>query len=286
MKKAAKQMVSGLAALALVVTLSAPVLAESVPPETQPQPLTCPAHTEHDDTCGYQEGAEASLCTHTHDENCGYVEAVEGAPCTFVHQHDASCGWAEAVAGSPCTAENPDTHAHDETCGFVAEVAESPCTYDPASHVHKVNDAEGGREGPLGGDESCGYVEAVEGQPCTHQHDAECGYREGVEAVPCTHACELCAPALAEDSAPMMAPAQNGTAPTALPLPANGLGQPWDGIDFGALEGSGIYYGTYNHATGINNYNGYWPTESAAYPVLWRVMGEENGDGHLTVLSE
>ena len=55
---------------------------------------------EHDETCGYVEGAE---CGHEHDGNC----AEDGAECDHT-QHDEACGYIEAA---PCG------HVHDANCG-------------------------------------------------------------------------------------------------------------------------------------------------------------------------
>ena len=70
------------------------------------------------------------------------------------------------------------------------------------------------------------------------------------------------------------------TAHAILPLPS--AGQIYDGVDFSALAApnTGIYFGKYNHATGFSSYEG------VDAPILWRVMGEEAGDGKITVLSE
>ncbi len=64
-----------------------------------------------------------------------------------------------------------------------------------------------------------------------------------------------------------------------------------DGIDFDALTGNGIYYGTYDHATSVQNNNdnkGDLVTgrEGRAAPILWNVMGEEGTDGKLALLSK
>lgn len=72
--------------------------------------------------------------------------------------------------------------------------------------------------------------------------------------------------------------------------PTPGLGDPADGVDIDALftPGNGIYYGAYEHATSLeDNQEGVVTgRESSPTPVLWRVMGEENGEGYITLLSE
>ena len=76
------------------------------------------------------------------------------------------------------------------------------------------------------------------------------------------------------------------------PIPSGiipgGAGDANDGIDFDALVGSGIYYGTYKHATAWegNSWEGAADYEITATPILWRVMGEEADNGNLTLLSE
>ncbi|MDR2360445.1 MAG: DUF6273 domain-containing protein, partial [Oscillospiraceae bacterium] len=77
-----------------------------------------------------------------------------------------------------------------------------------------------------------------------------------------------------------------------MPDTGSSKGQPYDGVDFQALidSNAGIYYGDYTHATGYGG-DGVWDYSTYTYegttkPVLWRVMGEEAGDGKLTVLSE
>ena len=64
-----------------------------------------------------------------------------------------------------------------------------------------------------------------------------------------------------------------------------------DGIDFDAFTGNGIYYGTYDHATSVQNNNdnkGDLVTgrEGRAVPILWNVMGEEGTDGNVALLSK
>ena len=61
------------------------------------------------------------------------------------------------------------------------------------------------------------------------------------------------------------------------------------GVDLDALlaEGSYVYMGTYNHATALaEGVYGAATKEAEAAPILWRVMGEENGDGKIGLLSE
>ncbi|MCI8668677.1 MAG: LPXTG cell wall anchor domain-containing protein [Lachnospiraceae bacterium] len=43
----------------------------------------CEHHTEHDEDCGYTEGAEGTSCNHEHTEGC-YTPATERTPCGFV----------------------------------------------------------------------------------------------------------------------------------------------------------------------------------------------------------
>ncbi|MDR0470000.1 MAG: DUF6273 domain-containing protein, partial [Peptococcaceae bacterium] len=69
-----------------------------------------------------------------------------------------------------------------------------------------------------------------------------------------------------------------------------------DGLDFDAMIGETIYIGTYKHVSSVTFQrprptSSSWtqpPTayESEAEAILWRVMGEEEGDGSLTLLSE
>lgn len=64
-----------------------------------------------------------------------------------------------------------------------------------------------------------------------------------------------------------------------------------DGVDLNALKASdtGIYYGTYDHARSLNGIGGAWgPSnlEGVIKPILWHVMGEEQSDGGITLLSE
>ena len=66
----------------------------------------------------------------------------------------------------------------------------------------------------------------------------------------------------------------------ALPQPdSSAEGKLYDGIDFEALGGNGIYYGVYDHFNGSS-----YPGRDT--PILWRVMGEENNNGKLTLMSE
>ncbi|MDR1965104.1 MAG: DUF6273 domain-containing protein [Synergistaceae bacterium] len=69
------------------------------------------------------------------------------------------------------------------------------------------------------------------------------------------------------------------------------VGTPCDGIDFSELaaRGSGFYYGAYRHAAAIDYAD--FPEHGVTYdderaPVLWRVMGEESGDGLVTLMSK
>jgi hypothetical protein len=73
-----------------------------------------------------------------------------------------------------------------------------------------------------------------------------------------------------------------------MPDSASGYGEVWDGIDFDALiaEGSGVYYGNYNHAVIANTSDTVTGWEGFSAPILWSVMGEEAGDGALTLLSK
>ena len=78
--------------------------------------------------------------------------------------------------------------------------------------------------------------------------------------------------------------------PTAYAAPPSpGVGEAYDGVDMTELfkPGNGIYYGTYAHATTLSASNYSVKTrESSATPILWRVMGEENNEGNITLLSE
>ncbi|MCC2508458.1 Ig-like domain-containing protein [Methanimicrococcus blatticola] len=63
-------------------------------------------------------------------------------------------------------------------------------------------------------------------------------------------------------------------------------GKNWDGVDFESMIGNGVYYGTYDHITTINYNTGSHVRENEETPILWRVMGEEESDGRLTMMSE
>lgn len=104
-----KKMRKSFWALLLAVMMLYPLMPAAVSAEgTDDSPSHCPAHTAHDDTCGY-------------------AEAKDALPCTFAHQHDDTCGWDKTQDALPCAVEA--SHVHDSGCGFSKAVAGSPCTH-------------------------------------------------------------------------------------------------------------------------------------------------------------
>lgn len=59
----------------------------------------CEHHTQHDESCGYTEGAAEIPCSHEHNESCGGLTDPEACN----HSHDEACGYVPATAGTPCT---------------------------------------------------------------------------------------------------------------------------------------------------------------------------------------
>lgn len=63
-----------------------------------------------------------------------------------------------------------------------------------------------------------------------------------------------------------------------------------DGVNLDALRapGTGVYYGTYKHATALSSgaYGAVSGRKNNSTPILWRVMGEEQSGGDITLLSE
>ncbi|MCL2338030.1 MAG: hypothetical protein FWC60_11495, partial [Firmicutes bacterium] len=88
---------------------------------------------------------------------------------------------------------------------------------------------------------------------------------------------------------PLMAP----LAPLGGPLPI-GSGAVNDGVNFNALAGSGIYFGSYAQGQGVNYPQDYENNPVTSYgapsPVFWDTMGEETingaGDGMITFMSD
>jgi hypothetical protein len=74
------------------------------------------------------------------------------------------------------------------------------------------------------------------------------------------------------------------------------IGSPADGVNFAELINSTVYLGAYNHvsamtATFTRKTASSWTQpaikhEGSLRPVLWRVMGEDEADGSITLLSE
>jgi hypothetical protein len=91
--------------------------------------------------------------------------------------------------------------------------------------------------------------------------------------------------------------AANETVSSSFPNNMNGYGKAWDGVDFEAMIGQGVYYGNAKHAThladtysssgfqSIISRENLVSKETSPTPILWRVMGDE-GDGFLSMLSE
>lgn len=148
-----KRMISLLTALALCLTLQ-PVnaFAAEESGETVKTGGLCEHHTAHDETCGYAEGTEGSLCTHEHGEEC-YTEVKN-----CVHTHTEEC----YPAGDNSVSDN------DVTSSETAEPTECShvCSEEGGCIVRELN--------------------------CQHTHDDECGYVPVTEASPCTYVCELC----------------------------------------------------------------------------------------------
>ena len=73
-------------------------------------------------------------------------------------------------------------------------------------------------------------------------------------------------------------------------MPSLGVGDLGDGVDLAALAtpGNGIYYGACAHATELKDTDTGTVTarEDSPTPILWQVMGEENNDNCITLLSE
>ena len=59
----------------------------------------CEHHTQHDESCGYTEGAAEIPCSHEHNESCGGLTDPEACN----HSHDEACGYVPATEGTPCT---------------------------------------------------------------------------------------------------------------------------------------------------------------------------------------
>ena len=93
----------------------------------------CEHHTQHDDACGYSEGAAETPCGHEHTEDC-YTLVTN-----CVHEHTAECyseESAEPICGHVCseksgciTKELNCKHEHDEACGYVPATAGTPCNF-------------------------------------------------------------------------------------------------------------------------------------------------------------
>ena len=87
----------------------------------------CEHHTFHTAECGYLAAVEGHECGHVHTEECyQYVTAC-------VHEHDETCGYGEGACGHVCSQETGCVkqvvdchHVHDESCGYVEAVPESP----------------------------------------------------------------------------------------------------------------------------------------------------------------
>jgi hypothetical protein len=85
-------------------------------------------------------------------------------------------------------------------------------------------------------------------------------------------------------------------------MPTPSAGDVYDGVNFSAVfaSGNGLYYGAYKHATNqpadykssqtpgwnLNPDGDNTDRSTSPASVLWRVMGEEASDGHITLLSE
>ncbi|MGN1026777.1 MAG: leucine-rich repeat domain-containing protein [Faecousia sp.] len=90
----------------------------------------CAHHTAHTPECGYSPAVEGHECGHVHTEECYQYVTV------CVHEHDETCGYAEGACGHVCSGESGCVtrteacqHVHDESCGYVAAVLESPCAF-------------------------------------------------------------------------------------------------------------------------------------------------------------
>lgn len=62
----------------------------------------CEHHPEHDDECGYTEGATGIPCSHEHTDDC-YTEVIE-----CVHEHDEDCYPQESVLDDEATPSNAE----------------------------------------------------------------------------------------------------------------------------------------------------------------------------------
>ena len=96
----------------------------------------CEHHTQHDESCGYTEGAAEIPCSHEHNESCGGLTDPEACN----HSHDEACGYVPATAGTPCTFVCEVCDAQDSGKSAIPSDAQTEeCTCETLCTEEEVN---------------------------------------------------------------------------------------------------------------------------------------------------
>lgn len=164
-----KRLTAAFLCLCLLFTLiPATAFAEETPDSGTPpaQSTLCEHHPQHDESCGYTEGAAEIPCSHEHTDDCYTLVTA------CVHVHTAACYPAQSASQQTAAASAPE-----DAASAAEESASAPEDAAPAVCTHTCSEESGCITKTLA---------------CQHEHDEACGYAPAVAESPCTFVCEIC----------------------------------------------------------------------------------------------